>query len=65
MNVKERLLKEAKTSISESNRMMSRLDSIATSDDISLLNAASNQAVQAVKEINQLIGFIYCEREKS
>lgn len=65
MNVKARLLKEAKTSISESHRMMSRLDNVISSDDISLLYTASNQAIQAAKEINQLIGFIQCEKEKS
>jgi len=63
MSTLKRLLKEAQTSASECSRMLSRLDDVSN-DDISLLHAASNQAAQAAKEINQMIGFLQCKLEE-
>lgn len=65
MKTLSRMIREAKTSASECNRLMEKLreDRSPDNDDVHFLTIASNQALQAAREINQLIGYVSAKRD--
>ena len=64
MSTLDRMLRDAKVSAGECDRILQRVSSAVNCDDISRLRAAANQAAQAALEINQLIGYLYRMSEK-